>query len=306
VFSIRKSRKLTVGYIFASKTLEKEDRMFMRLAKKKGIDLVMFNFFRKVDEDEFESRIKKCDLVYNNTAEDFVIESLKTVEELGKKVIDTSKLFYYTEDKWMFYVKCREHRIPTPDTILLSNNLNVARAELKHFGKWPVVLKRVYGMGGKFVEKADTPAQALRVIRRFWDMDCDKLPIIAQEFIPSHSYRVTIIDKKIVQTAIKKGKSWKHTGAYAERFARFRVDSNLKKILSKMIDMTRINVCGVDLLRRGDQWLVTEVNSDPSLKFIDKDHAKLVGLVLDFLKRYYKRHRRKSRVKKRATSRSTS
>jgi RimK family alpha-L-glutamate ligase len=298
VFSIRKSGKLAIGYIFASKTLEKEDKMFIRLAKKRGIDLVMFNFFRKVDEDEFESKIKKCDLVYNNTAEDFVIESLKTVEELGKKVIDTSKLFYYTEDKWMFYVKCREHRIPTPDTILLSNNMNIARAELKEFGKWPVVLKRVYGTMGRFVEKADTPGQALRVIKKFWEMDCDKLPIIAQEFIPSPSYRVTIIDKKIVQTAIKKGKSWKRTGVYGKKFERFRIDNSLKAILNRVIDVTKINICGVDLLKKGDKWLVVEVNSDPGLDFIERDHAKLVGLVLDFLKKYYARHRRRPRVRK--------
>lgn len=263
----------------------------MKLAKKKGIDLVMFNMFKKIDEDEFESKIKKCDLVYNNTAEDFVIESLKTIEELGKRVIDNSKLFYYTEDKWMFYLKCKEHNIPTPDTILLSNNMNIARAELKEFGKWPLVIKRVYGTMGEFVEKANNLEQALRRIKRFLEIDCDKWPIIAQEFIHSPSYRVTIIDNKIVQTAVKKSKGWKNTGVYGKRFNKFKIDNNLRKIIKKLIGVIKINICGVDFLKRGDQWLVLEVNSDPSLDFIKKEHSKLIGLVLDLLKRHHKKRK---------------
>lgn len=293
-FRIKKSKKLVVGFIFASKKIGKEERMFLKLAKKKGIELVMFNLFKRIDEEDFESKIKKCDLVYNNTAEDFVIESLKTIEELGKKVIDASKLFYYTEDKWVFHLKCKEHDILTPETILLSNNVNIARAELKEFGKWPVVIKRIYGTMGQFVEKANNLEQALKIIKKFWEIDCDKLPLVAQEFIQSPSYRVTIIDKKIVQTAIKKSKGWKNTGVYSKRFKKFKIDNKLRKILKKLVEVIQINICGVDLLKKGNQWIVLEVNSDPSLDFINKEHGKLVGLVLDLLKRYHKRHNTKS------------
>lgn len=288
-----KIKKLRIGYIFAAKEVGKEEELFLRLAKKKNIELVFFNLSRKIDEDQFESEIKKCDLVYNNTAEDFVIESLKTIEELGKKVIDTSRLFYYTEDKWMFYVKCREHRVPTPETILLSNNINITRAELKGFDRWPVVLKRVYGTMGEFVEKAGTLSEAMRAIKNFWKRDCDKLPIIAQEYIPSLSYRVTLIDKKIVQACIKSGKHWKLTGVYAKKFSKFKVDPSLKKILKKLMKFIPINICGVDLLKKEGKWVVLEVNSNPALDFIEREHAKLVGLVLDFLKKYYRKHHRR-------------
>lgn len=265
----------------------------------------MFNLSGKIEEEEFESRIKKCDLVYSNTAEDFVIESLKTIEELGKRVIDNSKIYYYTEDKWMFYIKCREHGIPTPDTVLLSNNMNIARAELKEFGKWPVVLKRVYGTMGQFVRKADNLRGALRVIKKFWQIDCDRLPIIAQEFIPSPSYRITIIDKKIVQTAIKRKRGWKCTGVYGKQFPKFKVDSGLKRILDRVIGVTKINICGVDVLKRDGEWLVLEVNTNPALDFIEEEYEKLVGLVLDFLKRCYRRHKGKGRSAKMVTSGKT-
>lgn len=291
------AKKITIGYIFSSSRLDKEDKMFIRLAKKKNIILVLFNLAKRVDEDDFESKVRQCDLVYNNTGEDFVIESLKTVEELGKRVIDNSRLFYYTEDKWLFYVKCKQNKIPVPDTILLSNNLNIAKAELKAFGNWPVVLKRVYGTCGEFVEKADTMSDAVRIIKKFWKMDCDKLPIIAQEFIQSYSYRVTVIDKKIIQTAIKKSHNWKRTGVYEKRFDKFKIDKSLRKMIKKILDITNINICGIDLLKKDGKWIVLEVNAEPSLDFVEKDHAKVVGMVLDFLKRYYNKHKPKKPVK---------
>jgi len=292
----KKQKKLVIGYIFTAKKIGREEKLFLKLAKKKNIEIVMINLFKRIDEENFENKIRKCDLIYNNTAEDFVIESLKTVEELGKKVIDTSQLYYYTEDKWMFYLKCREHNIPTLETILLSHNLNIARAELKQFGQWPVVLKRIYGTMGEFVEKADNMAEAIMIMKKFQTMDCDKLPVIAQEFVQSSSYRVTIIDKKIVQTALKQSKNWKCTGVFGKKFDKFRIDKNLKKTLTKIINFIKINVCGVDLLKKDGKWLVLEVNTNPALDFIEEEYEHLVDLVLTFLKKYHRLHMAKPKT----------
>ncbi len=296
----KNSNKLTLGYVFAAKNFNKEDLIFFKLAKKKNIELVPLNIFKQIQEDEFRSQVKKCSLVYNNSAEDCVVETLKTIEQMGKKVTDASELYYYTEDKWMFYLKCKEYGIPTPETVLLSKNLVSAKTELKRFNKWPVVLKRVYGTMGEFVRIARNLAEAMQVIKKFWQVDCDKLPVIAQEFIPSSSYRVTVIDKKIVQTALKKSKGWKCTGVYGEEFEQFIIDKKLKKIINKVLDATKINICGIDFLKKGEDWVVLEVNSQPALDFIEEEHEKLVGLVLDFLKRYHLK-RNKPRAKPRRT-----
>ena len=283
-------KKLVVGVFYTGVRLGSEERMFLKSAKKKGIELVMINLSKKFNEEEFEREIKRCDLIYNNAAEEYVIEPLKTVEELGKKVIDTSKLYYYTEDKWMFYIKCKEHKIPTLETILIPYNLTMARAELKEFGRWPVILKRVYGMMGKFVEKADNLEEAVKIVKTIWSKDCDHIPIIAQEFVRSPSYRVTLIDGKVVQTAVKTSNNWKATGVYQKKCEKFRVDAKLRKILEKVFKATHINICGVDLLKRGDEWLVLEVNAEPGLDFIDGEQGMLVDKILDFLKWYWRHH----------------
>ena len=289
----KKHKKTIIGYILTSIGITIEEKIFLKLAKKKNVEIKLINLFEKIDEKEFENQIKGCDLVYNSSPEDFVIEFLKTAEELGKKVIDTPQLYYYTEDKWMFYLKSRKHKIPTPETILLSHNLNMVKSELKQFGKWPVILKRIYGTMGQYVEKADNPAHAIRIMKKIHKKDCDKLPIIAQEFVKSPSYRVTIIDKKIIQTAVKKNNGWKSTGVFSKKFEKFRIDSTLKKILEKIIRFTKINICGVDLLKKNGKWLVLEVNSTPSLDFFDEEYEHLVDLVLTSLKKEHLRSKAK-------------
>jgi RimK family alpha-L-glutamate ligase len=237
-----------------------------------------------LDEGQIEEAIKRCDIVYNNSAEEFSLEIAKTIESLGKKVIEKPEVFYGTEDKWLFFVKCRKHNIPTPRTILLSENLNIAKRELEEFGNWPVVLKRVSGTMGEYVDRADNLKEAEGIIKKFWKKGSEKLPIIAQEFILSSSYRVTVIGGKIVQTAIKKNKGWKATGVYAKKIGKFKIDKELKKIIDKVVKMSKINICGIDLLKKDGKWLVLEVNSEPAFDFFENGREKLIGEVLDFLK----------------------
>ncbi len=285
-----KRKKLVVGLLIAEKRMDTEDRLFLKCAKKRNMEMVMINLAKKFNEEEFEKQVKKCDVVYNDVGEGFVLEPLKTIEEYGKRVIDASRLYYYTEDKWMFYVKCKEHNIPTPETILLPSNLTMARAELKEFGKWPVVLKRIYGMEGQNVEKADNLEEAVKIVKKVWSKDIDKLPLIAQEYTKSFSYRVTMIGGKIVQSVIKKSRNWKCTGVYSKDCEKFRIDQGLRKILNKVFRVMKINICGVDLMNRGKEWVVLVVNTEPGLDFIDADREKLIGKVLDFIKQYHRKH----------------
>lgn len=277
--------KPVIGLLYSGNKIGKEEKLFLSLAKEKNIELIMFNLSSDIDEDKFEKEVKRCDVIYNNTAEDYVVEFIKTIEELGKKVIDSSKAYYYPEDKWIFYLKCKKNKIPTPETILLSEHLDVAKKELEEFGKWPVVIKRIYGSMGQYVKKADNIKSAVEQIKQLWKKGSERLPIIAQELIPSSSYRVTVIDGKIVQTALKKSNGWKATGNYAKKFYKFDIDQKLKKIVNKVINISKIKVCGIDLLRKKDDWFVIEVNSEPDFSFFENEQKKLVGIMLNFLKK---------------------
>jgi glutathione synthase/RimK-type ligase-like ATP-grasp enzyme len=276
-------KKKVIGILYSGKFGE-DERLFLEQGKKKELQIRMINLSKKWDINKLKGIVKKCDIVYNNTAEDYVIEIIKTIEEFGKKVVDSSRSYYYLEDKWVLYLKCKKNKIPVPKTILLSQNIANARNEVKSFGKMPVVLKELNGTMGEHIEKANTLPQVEEILKKYWKGK-KKFPVIAQEYIKSPSYRVTVIGNKIVQTALKGNKhGWKATGVYAKTCGRFKVNWKLRKIIDKLKKFVTIKICGVDLLKKNGKWVVLEVNSVPAFDFFEEEREMLVSETLDLLK----------------------
>lgn len=279
--------KINIGYLYGNLKLSKEDQIFLELAEKKNINLVMLNIANDMGEEEIEKKAEVCDLIFNNTAGELAIEVSKTLEELGKVVIENPKVYYYTENKWMFYVKCKKNKIPSPKTILLPCRLGGVKRELVKFNGWPVVLKKISGEQGEFVEKAENVEEALVIIAKFWEKSVDRAPIIAQEFIRSKSYRVTVIGDKIVQTTLKDGHGWKATAMYSEKLESFEMNEELEKLVKKIVNVSKMNICGIDFMKRGDEWLAVEINAEPSFELIEGDTEMIISEVLDFLKKKF-------------------
>lgn len=263
-----------------------EEKEFLKQAKKRKIELVFFNAGKEIKDEEIEQKAKECGIILNNSAQEFAIELVKTFEELGKKVVDSSESYYYTEDKWLFFLKCMKNKIPVPKTNLLSQNLNLIKKELQEFNCWPVILKRIEGCCGEFVDKAENYKEAIEIIKKFRKKGGRELAIIAQEMIKSRSYRVLVIDGKIVQTVVKKNKAgWKSTGVYEKKFQKFKVDNELSEIIKKLTKVTKLIIYGIDFLKKEEKWIVLEVNCDPGLDFFKSEKGEIVGKVLDCLKR---------------------
>jgi len=277
-------KKITIGYIFGSQNLTEEEELFLKVAKDKDIELVMINVSENMSVNELEEKIKQCDIVFNNTAGALAQEIVKMAEFLGIKTSSDSKVYFYTEDKWMFYLKCKKADIPTPETMLLSNNFNSVKKQLTDFNHQPIILKRVVGEQGEFVKKAETKEEAIQIIKSFYERGLERLPIIAQQYIKSHAYRVTVIGGKIVQTALKIGYGWKATGIYAEKSEKFELDDEIIKLTNKLVKVCKIDICGIDFLKNNGNWYALEINSEPSLDFFKEEKEMLVGEVLDLLK----------------------
>ncbi len=276
-------KKRVIGLIFNSKRLGIDEKKFFKVAKTMNIEIVPFNLACELREEELKEKARKCEIIYNDTGEYISNEIVKTLEEFGSKVVESSKTAYYPEDKWVFYLECERNGIPTPKTILLSCDIESAKKELNEFNQWPVVLKRVYGGRGEFVARAENVKQAIKIIKNFWNKGNERLPIIAQEYINSDSYRVSLIGGEIVQTARKKRSGWKASGCSSERFWRFKVDKNLERIVKKVAKFSKIKISGIDLAKNKGKWLVIEVNAEPSLKLYDCEHENMIRKTLKLL-----------------------
>ncbi len=287
--------KPTIGFITNQRLPDKEDERFLRIAEKVGVNLIVFNAAEKFNLKQIEREADKCDIIFNDEADHLGLEIAKTLETLGYKVIELSKTYYYTEDKWLFYLKCLKNEIPVPKTTLLSTDLVSIRQELKSFNKFPVVIKRVQGFHGEFVDKGDDVDEAVAVIKRFWEKGEDRFPVLAQEFVDSDSYRVMTIGDKVVQTARKKSAGWKKTGTSSSRFWKFKIDNELKEMLDKLMKIIDITVCGFDFAKKNGKWVVIEANAEPSFKFFDCEYDLMIEKSLKYLKKIALKNKVKSR-----------
>jgi glutathione synthase/RimK-type ligase-like ATP-grasp enzyme len=285
-----KNKRVVIGILYYGKNPGKDEKAFLKLSKKKNIRLVLVNMGEKFDETELKDKFKDCKVIYCNSAEDYAIEFIKTLEEFGKKVIDSSKTHYYIQDKWFLYLECEKRKIPVPKTILLSEDLNVIKSQLTELNLWPIILKKLDGTCGEFIERAEDTEEAIEIIKRFYGTVEERFPLIAQEYIHSDSYRVTIVDKKILQTAVKSGTGWKLTGVYAKKIKKFKVDNELKKLIKKIMEFVDINICGIDFIKKGNKWLLLEVNSEPAFDFFENEREKIISRVLDYLKKEAKKY----------------
>jgi len=278
-----------IGYIYYKTYHDPVNFMLMRQLAKK-VHVVPLAIEEQVDLDLIRERTKHCTVIFNNAVFDpLTFESLqlsKTLEELGKKVINSTHSFFYKEDKWMFYLRCLERKLPTPRTYLIPRgtrfNQKYIRSIIRH---GPVVLKSVYSDNGQAVERVRTFPEFKQKLKKLLRND-PRSPIIAQEYIPNgnRSYRVTLFGKKVKQGVVKIGKTWKQTGKEEnETFHAIAVTPNLKKLSEKAAKAFRMDICGLDLIHTKGKWYIIEANSCPALDWIERDTSRLIRELAHFL-----------------------
>ena len=284
-----KEKKISMGLIYYKTYEDYEDRMLFKALKKKNMNIVHLPAEEQLDVSELKEKTKNCKLIYNDTTcQPILFESLelsKTLEEIGKKVINSSHSFFYKEDKWMFYLKCLEHRIPTPKTYFIPRETRFYQKIIKEIlRESPLVLKGVFSDNAMEVERVNDYPMFVKKIKKIVKRSHGS-PIIAQEFIPNlkRSYRATLINHKLQQFVVKISKSWKQSGHIREHFRTIKVNKKLKNLCERTSKALGMQICGLDLIFNNGKWYIIEANSCPALNFINDDEKRLVKNMANYL-----------------------
>lgn len=267
--------KRRIGVICTPHGNATEKNLFPILEKR--FDIVLFPVQKDIDFSQLKRQAEGIRVVLN-TALDMpntydTIEMVKTFENMGKHVIDSSRAFYYKEDKWLFYQTCVKNKLPTPITYYVPRNTNEFRAELKQIASdGPLVFKGAFSDTGRAVKRAMNYDEALRVLKAL-RKEIGLMPMVAQRYIPhgKMSYRVTLAGDKIIQAVVKYGKNWKEGKLFwkNEKYRLFRPDRKLAALCKKAAKVFELEWCGVDLMKDKDgKWYIIEVNSCPSMDFV--------------------------------------
>ncbi len=267
-----------------------ERHLFPILQEK--FNVVLFPVQKDIDYENLRRQAKNLRVVLN-TAMDMpntydAEEMVKTFEGMGKRVIDSSKSFYYKEDKWLFYQTCLKHRLPTPITWYVPRNIDAFKASLKTIIKeGPIVFKGVFSDSGRAVKRAMNYQEALHVIKTL-RKKIGLMPVIAQRYIPhgNISYRVTLAGDRIIQAIVKYGKNWKEGKLFwkNEKYRKFKPDKKLADLCRKTVKGFGLEWCGIDLLKdKKGNWNIIEVNSGPSMDFVLSDMKRADRELTEYL-----------------------
>jgi len=295
-----KKLKSSLGYVLfgSSGSTTELDLMIMSGLKNRGLYVIEIPFEKQFDLNDLKEKTKKCNVVFNYTTyEPLTFESIeltKTLEELGKKVINSSHSFFYQEEKWMFYLKCLESGIPTPKTYIIPRERTDHSNIRQILKKTPLVLKAIFSDEGRSVEKANDFPEFMKKLRKL-ALKNPGSPIIAQEYIPNpehKTYRATLINHRLCQFIEKiNKKSWKQTGCtWDDRYRNVTITKEIRQICEAASSAFGMEFCGLDLMKSGSRWYVIEANSSPSLAFITKDIPRLVQELVTFMHSECKKH----------------
>jgi|SRR3989344_1274803 len=270
--------KPNIGVICTPRYNNTEKYLFPIL--KKTFNLVLFPINEDIDYAFLKKQSQNLKLILNTAGDQpntyDSLEIVKTFENLGKHVIDSSKSFYYREDKWLFYQTCVKNNLPTPVTYYIPRNINISKTKLKHILEdHHIVFKGAFSDTGRAVKKASNFEEAEKVIKEL-RKKINVMPLVAQQYVPHGkvSYRITLVGNKIIQAIVKYGKTWKEGKLFwkNEKYRMFKVNKKLEKLSKKVAKVFGVEWCGIDLLKdEANNWYIIEINSCPSMDFVIKD-----------------------------------
>ncbi len=263
---------------------------FKHAAEKQGSE---FHFLFREDISD----IPKYDAVFIRATTDPLYTAYivsKTAWELGLKVIDDPESITICANKIHQYELFEKFNVPRIPTMFLN------KEELHHkkisdifdaLGK-PVVIKAPYTSFSKYVEKAACETSFRDVAKRFFKKS-DVLAV--QKFTPTaFDWRVGVLNNEVLYVCkymIPKGR-WKHgaklrgkptfTWGKTVALKKDTIPQRLREVALKACSVVGKGLYGVDLKEVDGDYVVVEVNDNPSIyagyeDLRDKDlYAKII------------------------------
>ena len=196
----------------------------------------------------------------------------RIAEERGKRVIDDSESIRICSDKVALYHRLKKNEVPIPRTFPFYGNFEDLEIIVKEIG-FPIVVKAPNSRFSLYVEKANNFQELLAIIRRFLRRN---KAILLQEFVPSSfDWRIGVLRNEIIYACkylLPKG-GWrirdivdnKVVWGEVRAVSRDNLPKKLKKLALKAAKSVGNGLYGIDAKQYGKEFLVIEVNDNPTI-----------------------------------------
>ncbi|HQG03565.1 MAG TPA: RimK family alpha-L-glutamate ligase [Thermoleophilia bacterium] len=195
----------------------------------------------------------------------FRMDALRCLEQTGVRVVNPPASIEYGVDKYYTAALLEAAGLPTPRTVV-AERFGDALAAFEELGG-DVVVKPLFGSEGKGMVRVSDADSAYRLFRA---LELGRYVYCLQEFLDHDGadVRAFVIGDEVVAAMLRRGAHWKTNAAQGGRGEPYPVDDRLRELSLRAVRLVGAEYAGVDLVPRGDDYTVLEVNSIPGWRVL--------------------------------------
>ncbi|MCD6421282.1 MAG: lysine biosynthesis protein LysX [Thaumarchaeota archaeon] len=254
-----------------------EEKDLIRAVGELGYEPVLLRVTREVfwldreDGYDLDLAFQRCVSFYRAIASTIILE------EKGVPVVNSSRVLMGCEDKLYTTARLARRGIPVPRTaIAFSREACIEAAEKLGY---PLVVKPIYGSWGRMIARA-LDRESLEEILEFREnMQSPHFKVhYLQEYVekPGRDIRACYIWGDVPAAIYRVSDRWKTNTALGGRAVPADLEEEQLELVRRAGDEIGGGVLGVDLIERGSESLVLEINGIPQYKNV----ARVTGVDL--------------------------
>ncbi len=196
---------------------------------------------------------------------DFGKMLLRQLELMHLRTTLTSEALITARNKFLALQSLREAHVPIPRNILLASRPDVMEAA--HFVHYPAILKILsgtQGIGVMRVKSFEETAAIVDTMKSFGEV------MLLQEYIPNPGIdiRAFVVGDEVIGSMkrVAQVHEWRSNIHLGAKGMPIELDDHTKDIAVRASRAVGLEISGVDMIFRGDEPVVLEVNASPGFR----------------------------------------
>jgi ribosomal protein S6--L-glutamate ligase len=201
---------------------------------------------------------------------DYKVSIINHLEEMGIKVLNTGSSLKTASNKIETQIKLNAVGIKTPKTALFTGDTQLEHAIKSIGGKFPVIVKTIFGTHGVGVIRADSEASLKSIVQQLLK---SKTEFMLQEYLEhEESARILLLNGEPLAAVMRsKPKNDFRTNAHQNAELKKHDPSEKEiEIVKKAAEAIGINFAAVDYILIDDEVILLEVNGSPGFQHMQK------------------------------------
>lgn len=245
-----------------------EEKDLIRAAKERGHEVELIQVTKTPLWLTKPNKFRDLDFSFQRCVSFYrALASTMVFEEHGIPVVNSSRVILSCEDKLYTTAKLAREGVPVPETVIaFSREACIEAAEKLGY---PVVIKPIYGSWGRMIARALNRESLDEILEFRENMQSPHFKIhYLQEYVekPGRDIRAYHIWGEAPAAIYRISENWKTNTALGGKAVPAKLSEEQVELVRRAGEVMGGGVLGVDLIEKGSESLVLEINGIPQYK----------------------------------------